>query len=615
MSHYSAAGKKRRTANAQRRASRGQSLCLVYWAGLAGLLLAAMLAGCGAADVPAATNRAAATVPAADTDPAPLLGAAGPAAVPAVQARLEVIRAALERDSPIIALPDGELDSAGAQAEMLALADARVQQVARTSDGRALRSEVFGVTTLAPGDLTAMTAACGAASANCRRVVLYTYATNSTTVVAVDLQAGSVLDVQTTPNSQPTLIPPHLRELAVQIVLAAPEVAEALGTEPAAEMIDKEAMKTSLTATACERSRHLCVAPTLTWGSQALWAIVDLTEHRLVGLRWTELGVSSRRTISEANLQNEAVQTRYCDQVQQLDRDGWTLEYVITPSDGLEVRAVRFNGMPLLASAKLVDWHVAYATTTPGSVTGYTDAVGCPLFSPAAVVAFNGPQLEALAGGGFALVQDFRNTDWPVPCNYRYEQRFVFHTDGRLEVLAGNLGRGCSATAIYRPVLRVAPAAEWREFAAWDGARWRPWEREQWVAQPAVPLRADGAQFRLGAATTSYLLTAGWDDQRSRGDDAFVYVARFDAQRDEGTSDLATLGSCCNDGYQQGPEVFVNDEALGAGPLVLWYVPQLRNDDRPGQEYCWADSVIEDGVFVPRVWPCYGGLQFVPEGR
>ena len=55
-------------------------------------------------------------------------------------------------------------------------------------------------------------------------------------------------------------------------------------------------------------------------------------------------------------------------------------------------------------------------------------------------------------------------------------------------------------------------------------------------------------------------------------------------------------------------------ESLEYAPLVIWYVPQLKNSDTPGAEYCWADSILQDGVFVPRVWPCAAGPLFVPIG-
>ena len=49
------------------------------------------------------------------------------------------------------------------------------------------------------------------------------------------------------------------------------------------------------------------------------------------------------------------------------------------------------------------------------------------------------------------------------------------------------------------------------------------------------------------------------------------------------------------DVYKRQPETFIEPlgEAIGdAAPLVLWYVAQLANDDTPGTEYCWAESVV-----------------------
>ena len=82
-----------------------------------------------------------------------------------------------------------------------------------------------------------------------------------------------------------------------------------------------------------------------------------------------------------------------------------------------------------------------------------------------------------------------------------------------------------------------------------------------------------------------------------RGDNAYLYATKFHADIDEGESDLSTLGPCCNTDYHQGPEKFIepNPEPLGNTGLVLWYVSQLKNEDTPGHEYCWAQSVVQDG--------------------
>jgi hypothetical protein len=41
----------------------------------------------------------------------------------------------------------------------------------------------------------------------------------------------------------------------------------------------------------------------------------------------------------------------------------------------------------------------------------------------------------------------------------------------------------------------------------------------------------------------------------------------------------------------------------------------MENDDRPGHEYCWADSALNDGLYEPRAYPCYAGPLFVPIGE
>ena len=46
---------------------------------------------------------------------------------------------------------------------------------------------------------------------------------------------------------------------------------------------------------------------------------------------------------------------------------------------------MRFGGRPVLESAKLVDWHVSYSESDG---FGYSDAVGCPVFSAAAAFSF-----------------------------------------------------------------------------------------------------------------------------------------------------------------------------------------------------------------------------------
>ena len=528
-----------------------------------------------------------------------------PAKLPLLAARNALVALALAGPVPVIALAG--LTGAPQAAQDLALGDARVRQAVFTADGQPMRAEVFGVYPLGPADQLALGDLC--AGQDCYRVEIYNFANNATIIVIADPAAGAVRAVSALPDTQPTVVPQALMDLAAQIALAAPEVREALGPTPDAAMIQQPQMKVQFQATACERSRHLCSAPIFVWGERALWVIVDLVDYTVIGLRWTELGASSRRPISEQRLQDTVVTARYCDQPSELAQAGWSLRYLLTSSDGLLIEDVRFNGVPVLRSAKLVDVHISYSSREG---FGYSDALGCPAFSAAAVVAWNGPSIEPLVAGdggaGFALVQRFRSEFWPTPCNYAYVQRYEFYADGRFRVVFVSEGRGCGNDGTYRPLLRIALAGEQLGFSAWDGRGWQGWPTEGWRLQAKQASTPEGYQYRLADG-----IGGGWYLAPGATDNAYLYLSQQAARRDEGLSDLPTLGDCCNSDERQGPDRFVTPaEPLGDGPLVLWYVPQLRNSDQPGAQRCWADAALEGGVFVPQVWPCAAGPLFVP---
>jgi hypothetical protein len=543
---------------------------------------------------------------------APMNPEALAAQIPALATRRMEVAAALQANPPVLTLAG--LEGEAAQAQTLALQNPDfLAYVSDPVSGQAVRAEIMAVRPSLPSDQPADVATCTAD--HCYRVELYNYALNTTTVALVDTAVGQVISVTHLDNVQPE-IPPALADLAVQIARHAPEVVAALGGEAGTAVMPN--IKTALNGTLCERSQHLCVAPTFLVGEQALWAIVDLTDERLVGIRWTELGESGPpSTITERSLQNEIVYDQFCEQSQTITQGGWTLDFILTSSDGLKVSDVTYQGRPVLNGATLVDWHVSYSREDG---FGYNDAIGCPVFSSAAVVAFDGPQVEEIvengAVAGFALVQDFRSPDWPTPCNYRYEQRYEFYADGRFRVLAGNHGRGCGDDGTYRPVLRLDVAGSGGgladTFAAWDGQNWQPWAAEGWLLiDDTTPGTPAGAQFQLAGADGQGFAIRSLRSER--GDPAYLYLTRTSAAHDEGKTDLPSLGSCCNADYQQGPEQFTEPAETAVGQdLVLWFVPELQNDATPGQEYCWADTVIENGVPVPRSWPCFAGLFFVP---
>lgn len=534
--------------------------------------------------------------------------------IPLFATRQAQISQTLALTIPILPLA-GELTSEQTQAQEIAIAEPQFQADLHDQKGGALRSEIFGIYPTRASDHVGEAASC--ANSTCYRVEMYNYAYNLTINAIVDVPNKRVVVVNKVPDTQPD-IPPLLTDLAVQIAIHSPEVASKLGIQPGAEAAVMPNIKTALNSSICERSKHLCVAPTFLQDGRALWAIVDLTDGVLVGTRWTDLGSVATTRLSEKILQNDVVMQDYCDKTTPLSQDGWEMDYIITSSDGLRLSNVRFNGKAVLDSIKLVDWHVSYSGTDG---FGYSDAIGCPVFSQAAVLAFDGPKIESLPAtadhpAGFVIIQNFRSELWPLPCNYNYEQRYEFYEDGGFRPIAANLGRGCGDNGTYRPVTRIVLAGK-QTVSTWDGKGWAAWEAEAWKMQHDLASGDDGAQLRIqGEDGSSYLISPGLGNRPfERGDDAYYYVTRKHADRDEGESDLVTIGPCCNDDYQQGPEKFIDPtpEAVSDSELVLWYVAQIHNDTKPGEEFCWADFDLKDGVYVPHAYPCLSGPRFVPE--
>lgn len=526
------------------------------------------------------------------------------ARMPALSARATAVAASLQQPAPVLRLSG--LDANAARAQELALADQRVLPSLRAPSGEPLRNEVFQARPAGAGDLPP-----GVACAGCYRVEIYQYATNSTVIILVDLASGRVVDVQSTPNSQPE-VPKALADLAVQIAIAAPSVAQALGVVPDQAQALMPQMKTALNRTLCERAQHLCVAPTFRKDARLLWAVVDLTDMRLVGTQWSELGPSGP-PITEKTIENTAISAQFCERDTTLMRDGWSLRYRLTSSDGLETRDATFNGRPVIQSIKLVDWHVSYSGQQQ---FGYSDATGCPLFSSAAVPSYEPPEIEDIRQGdkvvGFALIQDFKHPAWPQPCNYFYQQRTEFYADGSVRPMAISLGRGCGIDGTYRPVLRIALAGQSESAALWNGTAWAPLANEAWRTQDGAALDPNGGWLRVTDTDGHGFVVAPGQAvaPNQRGDKAYLYVTRTQAA--EGDTDLPTIGACCNADEKQGPDVFVNNEAIAGVPLTIWYVGQMHNDATPNSEYCWADSIVQNGVYVPRVWPCQAGPRLTP---
>jgi hypothetical protein len=537
---------------------------------------------------------------------------------PFVAERVSDIKKALQQPLPVLLSKDS-LDANQKLAQLIAVNDSVFTKFLKDPLSKLpYRNEVFGIYPARQSDMGAVRTKYNLATSY--RVEMYNYALNNTAIAIVDVQQQKVLYRYHLNSSQPD-ISYYLRNLAVKIAVESPEVQQALGIKPSEKDALMASTKTSLNRSRCERSRHLCVAPTFVKGDKALWAIVDLTDHRLVGVRWTNVGTTGPAApmITERRLQDDKITACYCEVEQKLNKNGWNMNYMLTSSDGLRVSDVSFNGKPVLRSAKLVDWHVSYSGTDG---FGYSDAVGCPYFSQAAVVAWEVPKIAVLKDDknstiGFVLEQTYRSEGWPTACNYNYRQRYEFYNDGKFRVSCASIGRGCGNTGTYRPVFRIAFAGEQNNFYQWNNNGWQQWQNEKWGEQNSLAaFTPEGYQYKIGAAQNGYYMEPGQGQFKDggRGDFSFVYVTKNVAGREEGENDLVTIGPCCNTDYHQGPEKFIEPqpENIQNTSLVVWYVAQMRNDDRKGNEYCWAENILENGTWNTKVYPCFAGPMFVP---
>lgn len=525
--------------------------------------------------------------------------------------RIDLTKKTIQQKIPIILLDS--LSENGKLAQEIAINDTKFCENLRDKKtNQAFRNEIFNVYEARPQEIND-------ASGKVFKVEMYNYALNLTTIAYVNITSKKVININTLAQTQPD-IPLHLKNLALKIAVNNRKVIEALGYKPNETEALMANTKTALNNTKCERSLHLCVAPTFIKNKKALWAIVDLTDYKIVGIRWTNVGESEAATrIGEKKLKFDKIMECYCKKVTQLEKHNWKLNYVITTSDGLRISEVKFNNKQIINSAKVVDWHVSYSNTDG---FGYSDAVGCPEFSQAAVVAVSEPIVSDIVENGsvigFALEQSFSSEQWPKPCNYNYLQRFEFYKDGRFRTAAASLGRGCGNNGTYRPVFRIALTGNNNSFYQYENNNWNVWKSEQWRLQNSSnTFTKEGYLYKINdSKNQGYFIepSKGQFKDGGRGDNAYVYVTKLHNDKEEGEKDLITIGPCCNTGYQQGPEKFIDEkpESIVNTDIILWYVPQMKNDDTKGKEYCWAESYLENGVYKTKIYPCLSGPMFIP---
>ena len=570
----------------------------------AGLLLG-LASSCSRSPSPPTAEPAPAALGIGLAAPIPLEESA--AAIPALGAYLDEVKTALASDRPVVGVEAAAAaDPARRDAVTLALADLRfARDFVHRDTGEPLHNEI-------------LRADPDPAAGGQIRVELYNYFYNYSTVAWVDSAAKKVARVEEI-SATPPVVSPRLEALATQLALRHPDIRRELGL---ADGDDGAGIKVTVEVSQSERSRHLCAAPVFHHKGLALWTLVDLADWQVIGWQWTTLenGRPSLK-VTERSLQNDAIMEAYCDTDRKLARDGWDITYRLTRSDGLEIVNVAFQGKPVLRSAKLVEWHVSYLFNNG---FGYTDAMGCPMFSSSKVVAFRGPEQAGIPAtetlkGGFVLVQDFRSAVWPVACNYRYQNRYEFYADGRFRICGANLGRGCQPGVWYRPVFRIELAQEsGSRFEQSDGAAWKPWEKEAWFLQEdATPRTAANVLFRLHTGGgRGYEVEPSWGQfgPGSRSDNAYTYVTVDHPKSAEGAEDLPNLGDCCNSDHRQGPDQFIGaaPESLAGEKLIFWYVPQFQGDATPGKQYAWAELMVENGKAKNMFWPAFVGPMFIP---
>ena len=448
-------------------------------------------------------------------------------------------------------------------------------------------------------------------------VEMYNFYYNTVVQAYLDKSSQKVLKVASSPGKLPNLTQ-KLKKLATKMALAYPEVQQQLGLS-SSELTDAYEVKVKNSKS--ERFRHLYAAVTITPKdqNQTLWVLVDLTTLKGVGYQWMPLWDANRpKLVTERSLQNEVITASYCMDTTRLEMNNWVINYQLTNSDGIEIFDASYKGMPVLKSAKLVDWHVSYPDKKD---FGYSDAMGCPKFSSAAVVAFEPPDIQPIMEKGqeigFSFVQDFRSPVWPKACNYRYQNLFEFYSDGRFRVAGINLGLGCSNNGWYRPVFRINLAdKDGQKMEAWKDGHWQILDHENWLSQKnKSAFSPQGYQLKMTRSDGSgyYLAPSqGQFGDNSRGDHAFTYVTVTHLGAGEGELDMPTLGSCCNTNWEQGPEQFLKPAEPLNGHNVIWYVPQMKNSDVKGKQYCWVESIVENGHEGYKTFNGVVGPMFIP---
>ena len=492
-------------------------------------------------------------------------------------------------------------------AQATALADSRVSDLLVGQ-----RSEVFIVKEVRGDHYPASAIEC--ATATCSQVEIYLWDLNDTISAIVNMDSGQVVDTIYYENMQPA-INNRVYELSVELIQNDPDIQSTLGFVPRRE--NMQPMMASLDDEGKCNVSHYCVGYVFAVDSGNVAVVVDATEEKVARVWWNERS-ENPDTLDYDQTRN--VPTN-CSGSVSLSQNGWTMDYVTTPTDALRISNVKFNGVDVATSVKLVEWHARYSGSW-----GYEDFTGCQTFDGGNGFPINpsGDAYTQTLGTAFELIQNFEMSNWGASCNYRYEQRYQFWPDGSWRVVTGAFGEGCGndreAEAIYRPLVRIDIAVDGDandSFQTYDGNGWTIEANEGAWWQDTGSADSSGNFWRVFDSNGSgYYIEPGQGQFRDggTGDSGWIYAVKHSAS--EGDADMPLIGehNPADDSPEHGPHNYIDNESISTENIVLWYVPQSQTittwqveNTAATAQYCWTD-----GVNPGEYWPCYSGPKFKP---
>ena len=197
----------------------------------------------------------------------------------------------------------------------------------------------------------------------CEQVMIYDFEQNATISAIVDSGKNRLIDALLLSNSTPPFSE-RVEKLAKRLVVDSEEVSAAVGRPIAADEIVFMHMQHENCPT-----NHLCLGATFTMDSGGVFVLVDATDETIADIWWSGKTLESDEPTEIADNERFGDCSEYA-----LSRDGWVMDFRVTPSDGLGVAAVSFDGKQILNDARLTHWAAHYVN---GGGWGFLDYTGC----------------------------------------------------------------------------------------------------------------------------------------------------------------------------------------------------------------------------------------------